>query len=305
MTTANGTRLAAAAAAAAGIQVGAAMVATRYAVDQAGPASLAFLRYAIGFLCLLPALAAAGQRMRFARADVLPIAVLGILQFGVLIAVLNFGLRTVPAGRASLIFAVFPLLTMIFAAAIGRERLTTAKTAGVLATIGGVALALGDKLAATGGGTWTGELLVFTSAATGATCTVLYRPYLGRYPTLAVGAFAMAASVVFLAIPAAAEGLFTTMPRLTLGGWGAVAFIGVGSGAGYYLWLWALAHTTPTRVAAFLGLGPVTAVFAGAALLAEPVGAMPLLGLVAVVLGLWIAHREWVPRQRMGNAPAR
>ena len=51
--------------------------------------------------------------MRFARADMLPIAPLGIGQFGVLIALLNFGLRTVPAGRGALIFASFPLLTLV------------------------------------------------------------------------------------------------------------------------------------------------------------------------------------------------
>ncbi|MCC7273257.1 MAG: DMT family transporter [Alphaproteobacteria bacterium] len=286
------------AAAAAGIQVGAAMVATRFVVDAAGPASLAFLRYAIGFLCLVPALLASGHRLRFARADVAPIAVLGILQFGVLIALLNVGLRTVPAGRASLIFAIFPLLTMVFAAALGRERLTAAKTAGVLTTIAGVALAIGAKAVVPGGdASWSGEAIVLASAATGAVCTVLYRPYLGRYPTLAVGAFAMLASVGFLAILAAAEGFFTNLPRLTWGGWLAVLFIGVGSGAGYYLWLWALGRTTPTRVTAFLGLGPVTAVLAGAALLGEPVGALPLLGLACVVLGLWLAHREIAPKK--------
>ena len=52
--------LAIAAAAATGVQVGAAMVATRYVVGQTDPASLAMLRYIIGFLCLLPALTAAG-----------------------------------------------------------------------------------------------------------------------------------------------------------------------------------------------------------------------------------------------------
>ena len=44
----------AAASAATGILVGAAMVATRFVVDQTGPASLALLRYVIGFCCLLP-----------------------------------------------------------------------------------------------------------------------------------------------------------------------------------------------------------------------------------------------------------
>jgi hypothetical protein len=44
------------AAAATGVQVGAAMVATRFAVHDIGPASLAFLRYAIAVLCLVPPL---------------------------------------------------------------------------------------------------------------------------------------------------------------------------------------------------------------------------------------------------------
>ena len=42
------------AAAATGVQVGAAIVATRWVVDQTTPVSLAMMRYAIGFLCLLP-----------------------------------------------------------------------------------------------------------------------------------------------------------------------------------------------------------------------------------------------------------
>ena len=43
-----------AAAAATGILVGSAMVATRFVIDQTAPASLALLRYSIGFCCLLP-----------------------------------------------------------------------------------------------------------------------------------------------------------------------------------------------------------------------------------------------------------
>jgi hypothetical protein len=53
------------------------MVATRFVVDQTGPASLAFLRYAIGFCCLLPAVLL-GARFRFERVDLLPIGLLGI-----------------------------------------------------------------------------------------------------------------------------------------------------------------------------------------------------------------------------------
>ena len=91
-------RLAVAAAAASGVLVGSAMVATRYVVDQTGPGSLALMRYAIGFLCLAPAVLASGQAIRFAKADLLPIAVLGITQFGILIA-LGYLALSAPARR--------------------------------------------------------------------------------------------------------------------------------------------------------------------------------------------------------------
>ena len=121
---------------------------------------------------------------------------------------------------------------------------------------------------------------------------MLYRPYLQRYPPLAVSAFAMFASVLFLAGLARAEGFFATLPRFTPCGWFAVVFIGVSSGVGYFLWLWALKHTTPTKVAVFLSLSPVTATILGALILSETVTATFLFGLAAVAFGLIVAHRE-------------
>ncbi|BBK43117.1 membrane protein [Allostella vacuolata] len=285
-----------------GVQVGAAMVATRFVIADVGPASLALLRYAIGFLCLLPVLLATGGTLRMAGRDVLPVAGLGIVQFGVLIALLNVGLAHIPAGRASLVFSTFPLLTMLAAAALGRERLTAAKTAGVLLTILGVGLALADRIGPGPAAGWLGEGAVLGAALCGAVCTVLYRPYVARYSALPVGAAAMLASVAFLAVLALGEDIAGALPRVTLAGWGAILFIGLGSGAGYVLWLWALARTTPTRVTVFLGLGPVTATLLGALLLAEPVGWLPLAGLAAVVLGLWVALAGPSPQARSRNS---
>ena len=240
------TALAIAAAAATGVQVGAAMVATRFVVDQTSPASLALLRYAIGLATLLPVVLATPGTPIAVR-DRMPICLLGIGQFGVLIALLNFGLQTVPAGRAALVFATFPLLTLLLAAALGHERLTPAKLAGVLLTIVGVGAALGDRssLASAAG---IGDLAVLASALVGAVCSILYRPYLRRYAALPVSALAMLASVVFLAAIAAYEGFFSHSPTIDAAGWKAIAFIGVSSGVGYFLWLYALRHLAATRV---------------------------------------------------------
>jgi len=284
--------LPAAAAAATGILVGSAMVATRFVIDQTAPASLALLRYSIGFCCLLPPVLLSA-RVRFERRDLLPIGLLGIIQFGILIALLNYALQFIPSARAALIFATLPLLTMILGTILGHERLTSAKALGVLLTIVGVGFALGEKALQRSGMTqeWVGELAVFASALCGAICSVLYRPYLRKYPTLPVSAFAMLASVGFLAALAGAEGFFSFLPRFTSGGWLAVVFIGINSGIGYYLWLWALNNTTPTKVTVFLSLSPITAAGLGALFLAERISMMLFLGLACVVLGLWLAHR--------------
>ena len=284
--------LAVVAAAATGVQVGSAIVATRFVIDQTDPVTLAFLRYLIGFcLLLLPAWRA--SRGWFERRDLLPIAALGITQFGILIVLMNYGLQFIPAARAALIFATVPLLTMTLGALIGYERMTLLKTVGVLLTILGVGFALGEKVLLPGvaGAGWIGELAVLASALCAAVCSVLYRPYLSKYPTLQVSAFAMFASVAFLAALAGVEGSFSSSFRFTVAGWTAVLFIGASSAIGYYMWLWALGHTSPTRVTVFLSLSPITSAALGALLLSEPISVLFIAGLISVILGLWLSHR--------------
>jgi drug/metabolite transporter (DMT)-like permease len=273
-----------------GLQVGAATVASRAVVGEVGPATLALLRYAIGACCLLPFFLAA-PRVRFAPRDLAAVAALGIGQFGILVALLNVGLLTVSSARAALLFATFPLMTMLLAAALGRERLSLLKTLGVGLSFAGVGLALTDRLGveAAGAGGWAGVAAVLASALTGAVCSVLYRPYLERYPTLPVSTIAMVASVVFLALLALPEGALDTVPRLGPGAWAAIVFIGLSSGIAYFGWLWALASLPPTQVTVFLSLSPLTAALLGALLLGETLAPLTLAGLAAVVAGLVLA----------------
>lgn len=284
-------RLALFAAMATGIQVGAAMAATRFVAFDIGPASLALLRYAIAALCLLP-FVLAGRRLAVARRDIPVVMILGVVQFGLLIALLNVGLRYMPAIRAGLLFTTFPLLTMVIAAALGRERLTAPKTAGVLLSILGVAIVLGEGVLVERLETeWLGAACVLGAALCGATCSVLYRPYLARNGTLSVGFLAMLGAVLFLAVLSAWEGFYAEPPSLSGLGWSVVVFIGLSSGGGYLLWLWALKHTSPTRVTVFLSLSPVTAALIGVLLLGEPFTWGTFAGMAAVIGGLWVATR--------------
>ena len=101
----------------------------------------------------------------------------------------------------------------------------------------------------------------------------------------------MLASVLFLAVMAAFEGFFNAVPEISPTGWMAIGFIGLSSGVGYFLWLWALGHTSATNATVFQGLSPVTAALLGVSLLGEPVSIGLLAGIVCLIAGLWIALR--------------
>ena len=80
--------------------------------------------------------------------------------------------------------------------------------------------------------------------------------------------------------------------------WGVVAFIGVSSGVGYFLWLYALKHESPTRVTVFLALNPVTAALLGTWLLHEAFTAYHGGALALIAAGLWLATRPPAVAQR-------
>ncbi|MFC2968618.1 DMT family transporter [Acidimangrovimonas pyrenivorans] len=279
-----------AAAALTGVQVGATITATRALSADLGPVTLALMRYGIGLLVLAPFFLRL-RRVPIAPRDILPLLALGTAQFGLLVWLLNWGLARVPAGRGALIFAMFPLLTLVLAATLGREAMSWRKVAGVLVSILGVALTLGESLLRAAGGSAWGALAVLAAAGTGAGCAVFYRPYLERYPTLQVGFVAMAAAVAALALGSLSESPGTAVAGLDRTGWALVLFIGLASGAGYLLWLTALRHTTPTRATVLMGLSPATAAVLGIALLGERATPTLWLGLAAVLAGAALTAR--------------
>jgi drug/metabolite transporter (DMT)-like permease len=296
------------AAAATGVQVGAAIVASRFVVADVPPLTLALLRYSIGFCCLLPFLFKHFQALalylrapsaikNIAIKDWLAMAALGTGQFAVLIALLNYGLQHLGAAQAALIFSLFPLLTLLLSSALGRERISPALLFGVLLSIAGVALSLWPKLQASHAGHWWGEAAVLASACVGASCSVLYRPYLQRYPTLAVSGFAMLVSVLFLGLLALQESWPTRVLVLSLQTWVVVGFIGVSSGIGYFWWLYALKHESPTRVTVFLALNPLTAALLGMLFLGEAPDRWSVSAIFCIALGLWFATRPPSPQE--------
>ena len=280
------------AAAVASMCFGTSVVATRYAVVQTQPVSLAFYRYAIGTVCLLPVLWRVSRSHIPAR-DLLAIAVLGVVFFGIFPWSFSASLTYIPSSRVAVELATMPLLTLIVSRLRGYDRITLPVFIGQLLAFAGLFIALrpAPGMAAAATHPWIGDALAATTAFCGAIYNVFSRPYLKRYPPLQVTALSMLAGVIFLGAVASSHGVFTHLPTFTGRAWLAVLFLGTLGGAfGFGLWIWALQRSTPSRVAVFIALNPLTAITLGALLLNESVTLQFLVGFVGVVAGIILAN---------------
>jgi drug/metabolite transporter (DMT)-like permease len=220
-------------------------------------------------------------------------SLLGVLQFAVVVGLLNVALKSIPASRAALLFSLCPVLTLGIDALLRRQCPRMRRLAGILVALGGVSLVLGwQSIAGTVSWNWTGDGAAVLSALSAAACSLGYQPYLRRHGAMTVAVVAMPAAVLFLCVAAGVESIFTVHPQFDARAWLVVLFIGLCSGLGYLLWLWALKHASPTRVTIFLTLNPIVAAGWGGLFLGEPVGLAYGVGLICVILGVWLAYEE-------------
>ena len=276
-----------------GLSVGA----TRHVIGATDPWTLGAFRFCIGCVLLLP-IAALGKRPWPGFADVFGIVVLGLLFFGLFPVLFNASLAFTTAARGALALSTLPLLTMIVGALAGVEAMTPRKSGGVFLAVGGVAMALMSGLSDAPAGVWRGDLLMVGAALCMALYSIWSRTYIQRYGALPYTVVAMAAGAVCLLFLAWTSGGLGAVKRFGTPEWSAIAFLGVlGSAATFYLWSFALEHTTPTRVAISVTVNPIAAAAFGAVLLNEPIGWNFVIGFAAVISGIGIATADQSGKQ--------
>lgn len=155
------------------------MVAARWAHDAAlPPVFLAFGRWLIAFLILLPLAAPALLRHRQALwrglPTLLPLAVLGM---GVAVAPQYIGAQSTSATNIALIFSCSPILVALLEAVIWRKPLSPLRAAGLALALGGVLVVLtrGDAWALARLAFGQGDLWVLLAATGWALYTVLQK----------------------------------------------------------------------------------------------------------------------------------
>jgi drug/metabolite transporter (DMT)-like permease len=275
---------------------GAMPVLGKLAIPAFGPGGVAMLRMLGASLTFFVA-------ARVTRTPPLPLAeqprVLLLSVFGISANMLLFlfGLSRTSATHAALLTTTIPVLTMLAAWALGRERLQAHRGVGIALALAGVVYLVSGREPA-GEATVAGDLLVVANCTSYAIYLVLSRDLLARVSPLAVLPWLFAWGAVCSAP-------FTGLPPLSghpAAAWVAVAVIVLGPTIGtYWLNLFALRTVPSSVVALFIYLQPFVAAALALPLLGERPTVRALAASGLTFAGVWVATR---PRSPFSRAPA-
>ncbi|MEN3379870.1 MAG: hypothetical protein V7604_5225 [Hyphomicrobiales bacterium] len=262
---------------------------TRFVIAGIDPLALGALRFGGAFLVLLPIVFTSRQPWPKGR-DWLAVALLGGVYFCVYQVLYNVAFVYTTAAHGSMVGATLGFMTMLVAALFGVERLTARKTTGVMVATTGVAVALATGLADAPEGAWRGDLIMLAGIFCWACYNIWSRRFIARSSPLTFLTGGMGFGAAFLLAIAYLRGGFAALAGLDPGQWTALVYLAaVGTPAALYLWVFALPRATPTRVASTMAMHPVSASILAAIIIDEPIGLNLLLGVVAILTGIWIA----------------
>lgn len=213
--------------------------------------------------------------------------------------------QSIPSGLAALVMALVPSATLALSVAIGIERRTPARIAGLALSLAGVVLIVIEDLS-DAARAW-GVLATVAAAMLYAVSGVYAKRYISgaarpleiaASQVLCAAAFMVPVSLVFAPAPrwAAVDGAVV----------GAVLALGaVGTGVAYIVLYRLIERSGATNTSLVAYLIPLVAVIAGAVVLGERLGIAALLGGGLVVAGIWTAQRTSPPPSDLDQVASR
>lgn len=260
------------------------------------PVGYAFVRFAVAGLVLLAVCRWREGSISIPRRDIVPLAGLGFLGFGVYQILWSTALASTSVGNSALLIGSTPVFTALVAAGIGADRLDRVKVLGVAIAFGGVAVVAAGHGLTFGSGA-IGDLLTLGAAVSWAFYVSLGAGVLRRFSPLRATAWTVTFGAVFLA-PLGLWQLAGVEPaQVGPVQIGAIAYSGLLSSAlGNVVVFWGISLLGPTRITNLQFLPPALAIVFAAIFLGDPILAGQVLGGAIIVGGVMLARRSRAPR---------
>lgn len=222
------------------------------------PLTVALVRFVTASLVHLGILRFRFGGGRIARGDWPLFLLLGFLVVPVNQGCFLFGLARSTPSHASLLYALTPLVVLLFARTFLREEGLVAKALGILVAFVGVVIILLERGLRREIEFLSGDLLILLAVFGWSGYTVLSKRMLARYdPMVVTGASIIAGTVISL--PALlVPGALAPVATMSVGAWGAIAYLSVVTSViAYPLWSYALRHMDASKVAVTSNTQPI------------------------------------------------
>jgi drug/metabolite transporter (DMT)-like permease len=274
---------------------GGTFVAARVVAQDVGPYSASFLRFFTASLLLLGmVLLKEGQLPLLKRHQVLPAVLLGLTGVFAYNVFFFLGLKTVAAGRASLIVASNPVFIALFSSLFFHERMTRGKVAGIILCLAGamVVISRGDPAAIFSGGVGRGELFILGCVASWVAYSLIGKVILKNCSPLIAVTYSCLIGMVALLPPAYGENLTALAGDFSLQDWVGIIYLGFfGTFLGFIWYYEGIRVIGPSRASVFINFVPVSGVFFGWLILGETVNLSLLAGAALVMAGITLTNR--------------
>jgi drug/metabolite transporter (DMT)-like permease len=275
---------------------GASFIATKIALTEVSPATIVWLRFAMGVAVLGVAVTASRQLEAVPLRTLGFFAVLGLVGITFHQWLQSNALVTSRASTSGWIVATTPVFMVILGRLVLKERLGALRITGIaLAAIGVVLVVTRGEPATLLHGRFgaAGDILILISAPNWAVFSVLSRRAFRSHPAIRMMAYVMGIGWLFSTLVLAGGPGLSEVSRLSARGWAAVAFLGVAcSGLAYIAWYDALQRMPASEAGALLYLEPLVAMTVAAALLGERVTVTTVIGGAVILFGVWLVNRS-------------
>jgi len=263
------------------------------ALEQITPLAFNAVRFLLASLLVAAVLRAEGTLDLPARQHRWRIVGLGLLGNVAYQVCFILGLNRTPAGSASLILALTPVLTALLSTLTGHEKPGIRTWGGAALSITGVGLVSGTGISVAGSRALVGDLILVAAAVAWALYTVGSREMVRTYGSVRTTAWTMwvgTAALIPLGIPEIAR---LDWAGLDWRAWGGLLFSAVFAiGLAYLVWYRGVERLGNTRTSIFSNLTPVVAMIAAAVLLNERPSPWALLGAALTLTGVMIVRSD-------------
>ena len=251
-------------------------------------------RYVFSAACMLPVVllgrrTASWKEHACRRSDVPPLLVVGVLGLVGNQALFVIGISMTSVAHAGVITALSPVLVLLGSAAMGHERISRLRIAGLALAAGGV-IVLQFSRGSAGDATLRGDAVMLASVLVFAAFNLAAKPLAERAGTVRMNAVAYFAAGL-LALPVALWSL-QRAPHGSALAWSGVFYMAAGSSvSGYLIYAYALRHLPASRVSVVVYLQPIVVSLLAIVMLGERPGAGFAPAVALVLAGVYVVER--------------